>query len=231
MKNRILSDKDRLMFAPLMEEMRKTIPELMVKKIPRSEVQATFVLDYILKFGKNKKILCIGCDEDLVYEYLNKIGVKVTAIDPLINYDLHTFYLKTQDKFDIIFSVSVMEHVKDDEQFIKEICDLLNINGIALLTMDFFEGYGEPRLTLDEVKRNIRLGRSVGTRFETSKERFKNLSTNVRLYTSADYKRLSKIVEDSDCFFVDEFIADVEPDFEIVGCKYNFSTMVFKKLH
>jgi len=35
----------------------------------------------------------------------------------------------------------VIEHVKDDELFISQIRDLLGVGGVAILTMDFKNGY------------------------------------------------------------------------------------------
>jgi hypothetical protein len=240
MRNRILSDKDRKLYSGLVEEMYKEIPEIMNLKFKRSEVQAAFILDQILKIDlKDKRILCVGYDEDPVYFYLKKKGIEVVAIDPRFNYDLHTFFSTTTDKFDIIFSTSVIEHVEDDEQFIKDYCTLLKPNGIGILTADFLENYVDSRvvdqfLTKEGIRNGILLGREKRMELrrlqDQAAKECKKPPTDVRFYNSRDYKRLSKIMSEYGCFFVDEFCADVEPDFELAGCKYSFSTMVFKKL-
>jgi hypothetical protein len=243
MRNRVLSDKDRKLYSSLIETMYKEIPEIMNLKFKRSEVQAAFILDQILNIDlKNKKILCVGYDEDPVYYYLLKKNIKVIGIDPRFNYDLHTFMPTTSDKFDIIFSTSVIEHVQDDEQFMKDLCQLMNAGGIGLLTMDFLDNQPAIKyadltnqfLTAEGVKNGIRMGREKRMELrrlqDQANKEYKKPPTDIRFYNTTDYKRLSKVMSEFNCILVDEICADVEPDFELAGCKYSFSTMVFKKL-
>jgi 2-polyprenyl-3-methyl-5-hydroxy-6-metoxy-1,4-benzoquinol methylase len=51
---------------------------------------------------------------------------------------LNTFW-ETNEKntYDLIFSVSVIEHVHDDIEFVMQISDLLKIGGTCVLTMDY----------------------------------------------------------------------------------------------
>jgi hypothetical protein len=243
MRNRVLSDKDRKLYSGLVETMYKEIPEIMNLKFKRSEVQAAFILDQILNIDlKNKKILCVGYDEDPVFFYLKKKDIKVSGIDPRFNYDLHSFMVQTTEKFDIIFATSVMQHVEDKEQFISDFGMLLKPSGSGILTVDFLENQPivnitDQFLTANGIKNGIRMGREKRMELRRLQDQqvktvqnFNKPSSDYRLYTTEDYKRLSKILVGYNCFFVDEIYADVEPDFELAGCKYSFSTMVFKKL-
>jgi SAM-dependent methyltransferase len=208
MKNRILTDTDRIKFRGLIEDMFDKVPDMMKRKIDRANVQQAFAVDFIYpKYAKKKNILCVGSYEDTAYEYLKVKGLKMIAIDPAINMDLHTFVGKVDEKFDLIFSVSVIEHVENDEEFIKDICNLLDKDGIAVLTMDFNDTY------------------STRHRHTSHKP-----AEDYRLYTLNDYKRLGKIIEDNGCMYVDEFVANSPPDFTYGDSKYSFSTMVFKKI-
>jgi len=206
MDNRILTDKDRNRYKPIINKMLLAVPDMMARKIPRSYVQQAFVIITVLKKAKKKsKILCVGSYEDTSYEYLKYLGYDIFGISPETNdFTLRKFLLTKPGSYDIIFSASVMEHVQDDTEFIKDICSLLNVNGTAILTVDFREDWDEtkPRPSVD-----------------------------YRLYTSKDYKRISKILLEHNCFLTDEFIPGAKPDFELEpGMVYSFSTMVFKKL-
>ena len=208
MRNRILTDRDREKYAPLIKKMFKVIPEMMGRKFDRANVQQAFGVDMVMKrYKKGDDVLCVGSYEDTAFEYLKEIGYIMTDIDPQTNgLDLHAFKSSTDRKFDIIFSISVMEHVDHDKGFIIDICSLLKPGGLGILTVDFRED------------------------FHTSRKGATNKpGGDFRLYTKADYERIAKILARRDCFFVDEFIVDAEPDFEYMGLKYGFSTMVFMK--
>ncbi len=206
MKNRILTNKDRKKYKKLIEDMYITIPDMMSRKIPEANVQQAFAVDMVKSYySENKSILCVGDYEDTAYEYLKATGYNVVGISPEHNYDLHTFITKVNQKFDIIFSVSVIEHVKDDIQFINDICKLLNPSGVLIIIMDFNNNYG--------------------TAVKTPKP-----SVDCRLYTQKDYTRLVDVLDKYSCVLVDEFSVDAEPDFEYEGCKYSFSTLVAKKV-
>lgn len=243
MKNRILTNSDRKKFKPIIDKMFTTLPKEMSRKISEANVQQAFMVDFIYPKFKDKKILCVGSFEDTAYEYLKTLGVKMVGIDPRINYDLHTYKSKTSEKFDLIFSTSVIEHVEYDGEFIRDICELMNVGGIGVLTTDFLENQPienitDQFLTANGIKNGIRMGREKRMELRRLQDEQKNKATIVkkpnedyRLYTSSDYKRISKILEEYNCFFVDEFTANSEPDFELFpGCKYSFSTMVFRKL-
>lgn len=214
MLNRLLTDKDREYYKKLVEKMFGLCPEMMAKKIPGSYVQQAFVLDIIgeeLKAKPGTIILCVGSLDDTASECLRKLEVPVINIDSAINFDLHTYtkivkgeYNQSYpDKYDIIFATSVIEHVKDDEQFIKDICLILKSGGLGIITCDFNNDWklGDKIISLDE-----------------------------RFYTKADLGvRLRDILKTCNCDLIDEPSWEGEPDFTLDGFTYNFATFVFRK--
>jgi SAM-dependent methyltransferase len=207
--NRILTDLDRTIYTPVIDEMINKCPDMMSRKIPRANVQQAFVLDTVRKsmsLFKDIKfpLLCVGSFEDTACATLKASGTHVKEIDPDVNgLDLHKFFLMAREKFDIIFSTSVLEHVKNDTLFIEEICKLLKQGGIAIITTDFKDDYksGDPLPYSDE-----------------------------RFYTSKDITvRLRQIINANDCELVDEpDYTDVD-NFVYQGHTYSFATIVFRK--
>ena len=176
----------------------------MERKIGRANVQQAFVFSMVMDYAKpDSKILSVGCYEDTAYEALQKLSIPVIGIDPLLNTSLSTFFKLTHDKFDIIFSTSVIEHVQDDEEFITQICGLLKPNGIAILTCDFRNDYikGDPKPGED-----------------------------ARLYTEYDLcVRLNKVLEANGCKMFGEVNYSGEPDFWYGMFHYSFGTFCFIK--
>lgn len=202
-RNRLLDDKDREYLAPLISEMHRAVPEMMSRKIASANVQQAWMLQNV-RLTAAKRILCVGCFEDTAYEVLKR--EKHTAgIDPQCNWDLATFrpMVLPDERFDCIFATSVIEHVPDDEQFIRDICALLIPDGVALLTCDFLASWkpGDPKPAED-----------------------------CRFYTPADYERLGAVLESCACYWLDRPNLEGAPDFEYHGHRYSFATMVFKHL-
>lgn len=207
--NRILDDYARIEYAGTISRLTGFTPEIMAKKIPRANVQQAFIFDAVRSFAPkfaNPKILCVGSFEDSAAVSLKHLGYAVEEIDPVINQlDLKGFYRLPTTKprtYDIIFSTSVLEHVKDDEQFMMQMADLLAPGGIGILTCDFKEGYkvGDPVIAGD-----------------------------YRFYTKQDLLQrvLAKL---KDCTLVDSPQWDCSsPDFDLGGFKYTFATLVFRK--
>src|SRR6185436_10719095 len=96
----------------------------MSRKIPEANIQQAFVFETVRNLSRKfsaPRILSVGCYEDTAYLGLQKLGIAVDGIDPLLNYDLSTFLTKPgvrENKYDIIFSTSVIEHVHDDSRFV-----------------------------------------------------------------------------------------------------------------
>ena len=204
--NRLLTDKDREALQFRVDEMIKYCPEMMNRKISRANVQQAFVLDTVYNYigDEDPRILCIGCFDDTAYESLLVQRYDIEGIDPEINHDLKTYYDKfSEEKEDIIFATSVLEHVHDDEEFMSYFCDLLKPNGIGILTMDFNNDYKD--------------GDSVP-------------DTVIRQYTKYDLEvRLMNVLSKYGCKLVDNPNWNGEPDFVHQGHLYSFATLVFKK--
>jgi len=200
--NRILTDGDRIAYQGIIDDMFRVCPDMMKRKIKEANVQQAFVVDMLLSYGIKSNILCVGCFEDTGYEYLKAMGFDIIGIDPEINCNLDKYLHDTKQRFDVVFATSVIEHTEQDEYFISDFCKIMDNGALGVLTMDFKEGWEkyQPKPSVDW-----------------------------RLYTSKDYRRLQQIMARDSCYLVDEPQLDAEPDFVFEGCKYSFSTMVFKK--
>jgi SAM-dependent methyltransferase len=206
--NRILDNNARKQYKPVIDNLFELLPEMMARKIPEANIQQAFVLDTVLKYAtkiSNPEILCIGSYDDTAAGALKKYGYMMDEVDPVLNYDLNTFMHKpstVKSSYDIIFSTSVLEHVKDDGLFVSQIAELLASGGIAVLTCDYNDQHkpGDP----------------------IPQEDF-------RMYTQNDFKeRLLPLLKG--CSLVDAPRWDCpNPDFEYAGCRYTFASFVFKK--
>jgi SAM-dependent methyltransferase len=200
--NKILGDEDRVALEPLIREMFLKCPEMMARKYPDANVQQAFVLNEVLKLNSPKDVamLCVGCVEDTAAEYLKVSGYNVIGIDPEINLSLADYKKIATNKFNIIFSTSVIEHVPDDEQFTKDICELLNVGGHAILTCDFREAPGKVH------------------------------PLDVRFYKEFDLlRRLGNIIASYNCELVGEPNWKGEPNFWYDHYHYGFATWMFTK--
>lgn len=204
--NKILTDKDRQLLAPLIGEMWETCPQMMSRKIPEANVQQAFILDHVyglFKYNNQIEVLSVGCFEDTVFEFLKKKGYMVAGIDPVYGYDLHKFRQNHGVLFDNVFATSVIEHVEKDEEFIADLCNSLKPRGWGFLTTDFKDDYkiGDPLP-----------------------------ATDVRFYTRYDLEvRLPKILKEYDCELVDEPDWTDKDNFVYQGHDYSFATFVFRK--
>jgi SAM-dependent methyltransferase len=207
--NRILDDKNRLLYKQTIQKLKEYVPNTMAKKIPEANVQQAFVFDTVYRYlsnYKNPKILCVGSYEDTAAMSLKKMGIQIEEIDPTYNYSLQEYCTKPstrKNSYDIIFSTSVIEHDPDDESFVKCIADLLAYDGIAIMTCDYKDGWtrGEPKPECNE-----------------------------RFYTQNDLKnRLLPLMHD--CHLIDEPQWDCpNPDFNYLGkYQYTFATFAVKK--
>lgn len=199
---RLLRNADRARLAPIIKEMHERLPEMMARKIPEANVQQAWTVDLVRRTGADNA-LCVGCFEDTGFHFLNIEVNTLVGIDPSVNMSLREFTLNDRRTFDCVFATSVIEHVKDDSQFIRDLCDNLNSDGVCILTADFKEGWywQNPRPATDE-----------------------------RLYTSADIDRIAKILHEKGCYFVDQPDTSGAPDFHYQGHDYSFIGLVFKKL-
>ena len=203
--NRVLTDVDRELYASVINEMFTHCPAAMARKIPRANVQQAFAFELIRALvPKSADLLCAGSHEDTASKSLVNLGYSVVEVDPVVNYDLGTFRASTTKKFDVVFSVSVIEHVQEDEVFVDDMCSLLKPGGYGVLTCDFSSEY------------------KPGDRLPSS--------SSVRLYTEHDLSvRLRGVIESNHCSFLDTPDWSAAPDFKCNGCLYSFATLVFKE--
>jgi 2-polyprenyl-6-hydroxyphenyl methylase / 3-demethylubiquinone-9 3-methyltransferase len=114
---------------------------------------------------ENKKILDIGCCAGFLSIELAKKGAQVTGVDSsqyAVNAAVHNAtknqvtcsFIKqnfsifhSEDKFDLIIAKDVIEHIQEDEKFLKKIASLLKEDGKVIITTQnsfsfnyFFEG-------------------------------------------------------------------------------------------
>ncbi len=119
-------------------------------------VRIEYIRDTILKHFEainSLSLLDIGCGGGLIAEPMARLGAKVTAIDASeknvavaslhaeqmglnIDYRCTTAenLVKTGEKFDVVLSLEIVEHVADINLFIKSACELLKPNGIIILS-------------------------------------------------------------------------------------------------
>jgi hypothetical protein len=119
---------------------------MMSETDPQAINQQAFVFSAILNLIKNKKdkLLCIGNFQDPTYESLYKLGYNIVGVDPVLNYTLDNFIKKKSTikrSYDLIFATSVLEHIKDDINFINKCQILLDKGGILILTCDYKNDY------------------------------------------------------------------------------------------
>jgi len=205
--NTLLNDEARYQYTMAIQNMKELCPEMMSRKIDRANVQQAFVCQFVAShYVPGYNVLSVGCYEDTAYETLRKMEIPVLGIDPMVDGNtLDSFFWKSDPKrlFNIIFSTSVIEHVDDDETFIRQICNLLKPGGYACITMDFLDSY------------------SPGQEMP---------ATAVRFYTESDLEhRLRDIIESNGCKYLGDTNWTGTPDFWYQGHTYSLATMVFYK--
>lgn len=206
--NRILDDSARQQYEPVIRKLFQMVPDMMQHKMQAANIQQAFIIDTVYRFASrlpSPNILCIGSYDDTAAAGLKKLGFRMDEVDPVLNYDLNAFFHKpttAKESYNIIFSTSVIEHVKNDVLFVAQIAALLAPGGISVLTCDYNDQY------------------KPGDRLP--KEDF-------RFYTQNDFKqRLLPLLKN--CSLIDKpHWACPTPDFHYSGCTYTFATFVFKK--
>lgn len=207
--NRILDNQARAQYKGAITQLHLLAPEIMVSKIPAANIQQAFIFDAVKRFtpaNASPRILCVGSYDDSASASLKKLGYPVEEIDPEVNnLDLNAFFHLPSTKkgsYDIVFSTSVIEHVEDDELFVKQMAELLAPGGVGLLTCDYNDLHkpGDPVMPGD-----------------------------CRFYTQKDLVcRILPALKDCSLLDVPHWECH-HPDFEFVGYRYTFATLAFKK--
>lgn len=144
--NHIITDTDRIEHKPTIDRMYQCLP-MAFHKIGDAIVQQAYVYDLAKQYAKSgSRILSAGSYQDTAAELLRFDGYAVYDVDPVINYDLHTFAQLALHTYNVIISTSVLEHTNNDEEFIDDCCRLLAPGGVAIFTMDFKDDWtpGQP---------------------------------------------------------------------------------------
>jgi SAM-dependent methyltransferase len=207
--NTILGDDARKHYEPSTATLFALCPEIMTRKLPQANIQQGFMLAAVLSLCHDfprTRILSVGCFEDTAYESLKRMGIRVDGIDPATNdMDLDRFFDLNPDlhgTYDIVFSTSVIEHVEQDEEFVRKIAAFMRPGGYAIFTCDFRDGWRQ------------------GDRVP---------SLDFRFYTAADLRcRIPAAMPG--CKLIDEpNWESFEPEFKFGGCVYNFASTVLQK--
>ena len=139
MYNRVLDNSQRIKYEKIMNKFKTSLPNEYGRKIADSLVQHAMAYDYITKnFVKDDKLLCAGSYEDICCALLKKEGWDIVEVDPAQNYDLDTYVTQYNngERFDCVFSISVIEHVEKDRDFFERCVELLKFGGALIITMD-----------------------------------------------------------------------------------------------
>jgi len=159
MKNNTLNKKEIEKFSKIAEEWwnpnGKFKPLHKFNPIRIKYIKDNLINDFNLKDKKKPfdglKILDIGCGGGLLSEPLARLGAKVTGIDPvkknieiakhhLKKSNLHIKYynfspeeFKSNNKYDVILNMEIVEHVENVNLFIKESTKFLKKSGIMFI--------------------------------------------------------------------------------------------------
>ena len=159
MKNNTLDKKEIEKFSKIAEEWwnptGKFKPLHKFNPIRIKYIKDNLVNDFNLKNKKKPlqglKILDIGCGGGLLSEPLARLGAKVTGIDPIkrnieiakhhlkkskLNVKYYNFSpekFKSNNKYDVILNMEIVEHVENVDLFIKESSKFLKKSGTMFI--------------------------------------------------------------------------------------------------
>ena len=209
--NTLLDDEARLRYAPAIKTLWRVVPRIMRRKIPRANVQQGYMLAAVEQLAGglwDKQMLCVGSFEDTACDSLLALGYRIDAIDPSLNVDLAAYRREHPERlgtYDIVFSTSVIEHVRDDETFVADMVAMLAPGGYAVLTCDYNDSW-----TPDQPKP----------------------STDVRIYTRQDMQRLIAAMGDVELLDEPDW-DDHVPDFTISEAgndmRYGFASLAVRR--
>jgi len=156
-------------------------------------VEVPFVIDFLKKNKyEDKKVLEVGNVLSHYFKFKHKIVDKYEKETYVDNVDIVDF--NPSEKYDIIISISTVEHIGYDEPIkevgkskraIQKIIDLLNNNGIALITVPL--GYNPE---IDSIVRNKEI--EFSKRYFLKRISRLNLWEETKLEEAMNYKYGSK---------------------------------------
>ena len=209
--NRLLRDSDRASLQWVENYMNTLRPDMVARKIPRAHIQEVKMFLALLGLFENSETsyLCAGACEDTASACLRALGIgRLLEVDPCgspmqYSMNLHEFLATVGGQYDVVFATSVLEHTRDDEEFVADVCSAIKPGGYGLLTCDFAEIW--------------RPGQPVPV-------------TGLRLYTTDDFtKRFFPILDKFGCKLCTNYDWCGDPDFEFSGCNYSFAAFSFRK--
>ena len=159
MKNNTLDKKEIEKFSKIAEEWwnptGKFKPLHKFNPIRIKYIKDNLIIDFDLKNKKKPlqglKILDIGCGGGLLSEPLARLGAKVTGIDPIkrnieiakhhlkkskLNVKYYNFSperFKSNNKYDVILNMEIVEHVQNVDLFIKQSSKFLKKSGTMFI--------------------------------------------------------------------------------------------------
>lgn len=102
------------------------------------------------KYCKGKKVVDIGCGQGYGSSILSPLAKSILGLDynqDAINYASKNYkhknlrfsvgdfvQFKGKEKFDVVVAFEVIEHIYEDENFLKNICTILNGNSLVLIS-------------------------------------------------------------------------------------------------
>ena len=117
----------------------------------RRKILLNLIKQYRFNFGKDIKILDMGCGTGLLLKEFEGLGIcygmdiSQKAVDFCGKRGINNVQIADavniphpDNKFDIIISLDVIEHIKDDEDALKEIYRVLKPQGVAIITVPAF---------------------------------------------------------------------------------------------
>lgn len=140
--NRVLTPADRETLRPAVDELTHLCPDIMSRKYPGAVFQNAFIFEQVKRYAsRSDRIMLIGGYEDPIGPALRDLGFNVTITDPQVDgKNAHAVWcdaIRSGQRFEIVVSCSVIEHVADDARFVVQLYHLLKPGGVALLTTDF----------------------------------------------------------------------------------------------
>ena len=159
MKNNTINKKEIEKFSKIAEEWWDPLGKF--KPLHKfNPIRIKYIKNNLIKYYKIKnndkplsglKILDIGCGGGLLSEPMARLGAKVTGIDPSLRnikvakhhskknklnikyYNFSPEKFNSNNKFDVILNMEIVEHVEDIDFFIKESSKFLKKSGVMFI--------------------------------------------------------------------------------------------------